>query len=114
MARRSLLAVALTFISLSVYAQGRQPGLAPNAFTTETIEPLVFRAVEDDHGGFYLAWASMLSSGHLSIVADHLLPDGSLGWAAHSPLVQDLNAVDTWDAFSDGQGGLILSWYDGT
>jgi len=71
-----------------------------------------WKALEDDHGGFYVVWtetrgsSSTLKAQHIGVNAQ---PDWLPGGLPIGPSVQGKRL---WSAFADGKGGLGLVWVE--
>lgn len=81
----------------------------------EQQEMFAFRAVEDDHGSFYVVWAPLLEDGSYALVGRHGKNPGEASKLVTGfEIAQGVSALQNWDAFPDGQGNLIVTWEKGS
>jgi hypothetical protein len=110
---RNFILIALLGLPFAARAQGRAPAPAWTPYAVEVSSTFAFRGVEDDHGGFYLIWPHTIS-GETALWAQHVNAQGQLLWTeAGTSLADGLPLGSSWQAVSDGQSGLLVTWENG-
>jgi len=97
------------FLSVSLFATAIYS--APFSIT-EKAPSLEWKAVEDDHGGFYVVWAQAQGA-QMALVAQHMSGAGQPVWSAAVALGASVQGREAWHAFRDAQGGVGVVWVAG-
>ncbi|MBI5709941.1 MAG: hypothetical protein HZC42_06495 [Candidatus Eisenbacteria bacterium] len=87
-------------------------GVRLSSPTRRAMSPIL---VPDGSGGAIVLWFDMDSLGHNAVaMAQRVGPDGTLRWADGGIRITDSTREQYPNAVSDGMGGVIVAWTDGT
>src|SRR5690242_8137418 len=113
MRTRPLVLALAALLPSRAFPQANRPPTAKPPFVFERDEHFAFRAVEDDQGGFFLLWTRGAEHAPRQLLGQHLNAAGQSRWPKDHALASSVETYADWDAYSDGQGGLIVAWLEG-
>ncbi len=95
-------------------ASGRQPSAPPPRLIDDMVGSRSYAIlVPAQDGGLYLVWSHPDAAQGARLLAQHLNGFGERIWISPGrEVAPHLDAARDWDAFADGQGGVVVTWIE--